>query len=136
MSRRLERLAAWWDEFASTEVGSIEGISGRATLESAESVAAALRAWHEGGAAGGDLAFWRQHVEQFRSPKAYALVVDALLEQRDLVAAMALLIQWLSQSSEIALIEQEIRRSRIDNVALLGEYLEAVRELALQLSSR
>ncbi len=48
LSRSLAELARWWDQFASLEVGSIEGISGQATLESAESVAAALRAWHEG----------------------------------------------------------------------------------------
>ena len=97
MSRRLERLADWWDKFASTEVSSIEGISGRQTRESADHVAAALEAWHRAGADAGDLAFWRGQAEQFRSPKAYALVVDALLEQRDPVAAMALLVQWLSQ---------------------------------------
>ena len=48
LSRSLAELARWWDQFASLEVGSVEGISGQATLESAESVAAALRAWHEG----------------------------------------------------------------------------------------
>ena len=44
------------------------------------------------------LAFWRDRAEQFRTAKAYALVVDALLEQRSSVAAMALLVQWLSQA--------------------------------------
>ena len=48
-----------------------------------------------------------QHVEQFRSPKAYALVVDALLDHRDPVAAMALLVQWLSQAEEIPLVEED-----------------------------
>ena len=107
LSRSLAELARWWDQFASVEVGSIEGISGRATLESAESVAAALRAWHEGGAAGGDLAFWRRNVEHFTSPKAYALVIDTLLDHRDLVAAMALLVQWLSQAEEIPLVDED-----------------------------
>ena len=106
MSRRLEALAGWWDQFASTEVGSVAGISGRQTRESADHVAAALRAWHAAGTAAGDLAFWRDHAGQFRSPKAYALVVDALLEHRDPVAAMALLVQWLSQSDEIPLVEE------------------------------
>ncbi len=95
---RLEALADWWDKFATTEVGSIEGISGRETCESADHVAGGLRAWHEAGTAAGDLAFWRSQAEHFRSPKAYALVVDALLEQRDPVASMALLVQWLSQA--------------------------------------
>ena len=66
-----------------------------------------MRAWHEGGAAAGDLAFWRQHVEQFRSPKAYALVIETLLDHRDPVAAMALLVQWLSQAEEIPLVEED-----------------------------
>jgi hypothetical protein len=70
-------------------------------------VASALRAWHEAGAASGDLAFWRERAEQFRSPKAYALVVDALLEQRSPVASMALLVQWLSQAEEIPLAEED-----------------------------
>ena len=89
------------------EVDSVDGISGQATLESAQHVAAALRAWHEGGAAAGDLAFWRQHVEQFRSPKAYALVIETLLDHRDPVAAMALLVQWLGQAEEIPLVEED-----------------------------
>jgi hypothetical protein len=70
-------------------------------------VAAALRAWHQGGAAAGDLAFWRQHVEQFRSPKAYAMVIDTLLDHHDPVAAMALLVQWLGQAEEIPLVEED-----------------------------
>jgi hypothetical protein len=106
MSRRLEALAGWWDQFASTEIGSVAGISGRQTRESADDVAAALRAWHAAGTAAGDLAFWRDHAAEFRSPKAYALVVDALLEHRDPVAAMALLVQWLSQCEEIPLVEE------------------------------
>jgi len=88
------RFAAWWDQFASTEVGGVEGISGAEIAESAEHVATALRAWHEAGTAAGDVAFWRGHVERFRSPKAYALVVEALLEQRDPVAAMAVEHGW------------------------------------------
>ncbi|MGD0901036.1 MAG: hypothetical protein ABR915_24665, partial [Thermoguttaceae bacterium] len=106
VAARMEALAAWWDKFATTEVGSIESISGRETCESADHVAAALRAWHEAGTAAGDLAFWRSRAEHFRSPNAYALVVDALLEQRDPVASMALVVQWLSQADEIPLVEE------------------------------
>ncbi len=60
-----------------------------------------------GGAAAGDLAFWRRNVAHFRSPKAYALVIDTLLDRRDPVAAMALLVQWLSQADEIPLVEED-----------------------------
>lgn len=107
LSRGLGSLAQWWDKFASVEVDSIEGVSGRAAIESADSVAAALRAWHQGGAAAGDLAFWRRHVEHFSSAKAYAQVVDTLLDHRDFVAAMALLVQWLSQAEKIPLVEED-----------------------------
>jgi hypothetical protein len=107
LTDNLAALARWWDKFASIEVDTVDGISGQATLESAQHVAAALRAWHQGGAAAGDLGFWRQHVEQFRSPKAYAMVIDTLLDHRDPVAAMALLVQWLGQADEIPLVEED-----------------------------
>ena len=103
----LGALARWWDQFATVEVSSVEGISGQATLESAESVGAAIRAWHDAGAAAGDLAFWRKHVEHFRVAKAYALVIDTLLDRRDFVSAMAVLVQWLSRAEEIPLVEED-----------------------------
>jgi len=105
VSERLAALARWWDRFATVEVSSVEGISGTQAWESAVQVATSLGAWHEAGTAAGDIAFWREHVAGFRSPKAYALVVEALLEQRDPVASMALLMQWLSQSEQIPLVE-------------------------------
>ena len=106
LAQRFDRLVTWWDQFASCEVSDVEGISGRETQQSAEHVAAALRAWHAAGTAAGDLVFWRGHAEQFRSPKAYGLVIEALFERHDLVAAMALLIHWLSQAGEIPLVEE------------------------------
>ncbi|MEN6367504.1 MAG: hypothetical protein ABFC88_11870 [Thermoguttaceae bacterium] len=104
---QLGRLARWWDRFAVVEIDSVDGLSGQATLESAERVAAALRAWHRGGAEAGDVAFWRRHVAEFRAPKSYALVIETLLDRRDPVAAMALLMQWLSQADEIPLVEED-----------------------------
>ena len=41
----------------------------------------ALARWRERGEATADLAFWRDHLDSFRSPKAFALVVDALLHK-------------------------------------------------------
>jgi hypothetical protein len=105
LAARLDRLAAWWDQYASTEVSGIEGISGRQVCESAGRVAKALRAWHQAGTEAGNLAFWRRHAERFRSPEAYGLLVEALLKQRDLVASMALVMHWLSQSDEIPLAQ-------------------------------
>lgn len=98
-------LARWWDQFASTEVSGVNGFSGRVECESADQVAEALGAWHQAGTAAGNVAFWRQHAERFRSPKAYAMLVEALLEENDLVAAMALLVHWLSQASEVPLAQ-------------------------------
>lgn len=105
LSDDLQALAAWWDKFATTEVGGVESISGHQMWESASQVSTALAAWHEVGTAGGDIAFWRQHVERFSSPKAFALLVEALLDQGDHVAAMGLLTYWLSRADEIPLSE-------------------------------
>ena len=107
LSDQLEIRAAWWDQFASTEVSGIEGFSGDSAWRSTRMVATVLRAWHDAGTASGDVRFWSQYVEGFRSPKSYAVVIDALLEQRDPVASMALLMNWLSQSQEVPLAESD-----------------------------
>ncbi|MCH8922133.1 MAG: hypothetical protein IIA67_03160 [Planctomycetes bacterium] len=105
LEAQFSKLADWWDRFATTTVSNVEGISAAEALNSARSVAAALCAWHRDGAAAGDVAFWRKHVLHFDSPKAFAQVVEALLEKRDFVASMALLMQWLSQADDISLEE-------------------------------
>lgn len=106
--RRLVALAAWWDQFATTEVSGIVHVSGQEAIDSAGDVARALGAWHRAGESAGDVAFWRQHVTEFRSPKAFAAVLNTLLGARDFVAAMALLMQWLSQSDDLSLDESEL----------------------------
>ena len=103
----MEGFAAWWDKYATVEVGEVEHISGREMCESADHVAAAMGAWHTAGTSSGDLAFWRSQAAGFHTAKAYAVVVDALLDQHDPVAAMALLVQWLSQHNEVALVEED-----------------------------
>lgn len=105
LDRRCEQLAAWWDRFASTEVSEVSGFSGRQCRLSAQHVAEAIRAWKQAGTAAGDLAFWSRYVEQFRSPRAFALAVETLLDHGDLVAAMALLMVWLNCSERIDLVE-------------------------------
>ncbi|MHB8901649.1 MAG: hypothetical protein ACYC6Y_23085, partial [Thermoguttaceae bacterium] len=107
LSVHLEALAGWWDQFASTEVSEVDGISGREMSESADQVATALAAWRQAGTAAGDVAFWQRHVEHFRSPKAYALVVESLLEKGDMVASMGLLIHWLNSATDIPLVESD-----------------------------
>ncbi len=103
----MKRLAAWWDRFATTTVSEVHPVAGGEALTSARQVAAALARWHERGEAGADLAFWRQHLEHFRSPKAFALVVEALLRKADYRASMGLLVNWVSQAEEIPLEEGE-----------------------------
>jgi hypothetical protein len=99
----VQRLARWWDRFATIEVGDVRRVHGEEAAASARHVAGALARWHERGAATADLAFWRQHLEGFRSPKAFALVVDALLRKQDYRAALALLMNWLGQAEQVPL---------------------------------
>ncbi len=105
LSDRMSELAGWWDQFGSIEVSGIEGFSADAAWESAAMVSTALAAWHQAGTASGDIAFWSRHVHRFKSPKAFVLLGEALLEQEDPVASMALMMHWLSQSEEIPLTE-------------------------------
>jgi hypothetical protein len=105
LSKHLAKLARWWDRFATLEVSGIEHVSGREAHQSAEHVALALAAWRTAGAAAGDLAFWRGQAVRFDSPKAYALVVAPLIEKDDLVASMALLMQWVASAESVPLAE-------------------------------
>lgn len=105
LSAGMQELAVWWDQFASTDVSEVAGFGGIEAWQSSSQVAEALGAWHRAGTASGNVGFWREHVEELRSPKAYALLVEALLDERDLVAAMALLVHWLSQAEEVPLAE-------------------------------
>lgn len=99
----IRTLATWWDRFATVEVAEVRRIHGGEVLASAEHVADALARWRERGEAAGDLAFWREHLEGFRTPKAFAQVIHALLEKKDYRAAMALLMNWLSQAEQTPL---------------------------------
>jgi hypothetical protein len=103
VSADMKRVAAWWDQFATTGVSEVRPVHGGEALASARQVAEALARWHERGQASADLAFWREHLEHFRSPKSFALVVEALLRKADYRAAMALLVNWASQSEQMPL---------------------------------
>jgi hypothetical protein len=100
---RFQRIADFWDKFATATVSDLPVVHGGESLQSASRVTEALMAWHAGGEAAGDIAFWRLHVDEFESPRSYAIVVELLLRKRDVVAAMNLLIQWLSQSQTVQL---------------------------------
>jgi hypothetical protein len=96
-SAALDRLATWWDKYATFSVSGVKRLVGKEIEVSTNLVAGALAAWHKAGAAAGDVKFWRLFVDQFDSPKAFQLVVEALLERGDRVASMALMLQWVSQ---------------------------------------
>jgi hypothetical protein len=99
----LRRQARWWDQFATVEVGEVRRVSGQEALASAEHLATALGRWHSRGHSLADMAFWKTNLEGFRSPKAFAIVIESLLGREDYVAAMGLLMNWLSQVDQIPL---------------------------------
>jgi hypothetical protein len=101
ISRRFLGVAEWWDRFGSDVIDDLPDVSGHESWESASQVSTALTEWRSAGEAAGDIGFWKQHVERFQSAQAYAQVVEVLLEKRDAVAAMGLLMQWLSQLDEV-----------------------------------
>lgn len=96
-------IADWWRQFAAHTVESVEAADPLESYESAKLVARALRLWHQGGAAAGDVAFWAPHADLFDSPRAYSLVIQALLERQDFVPAMALLVHWLGHADRVGL---------------------------------
>ena len=101
ISTTFRRFADEWDRYATTTVADLPAVSGGESWESAVNVARAIGGWRKAGAAAGDISFWRGHVERFRSPKAYTQVVGILLDKRDHVASMGLMMQWLSEADRI-----------------------------------
>ena len=87
----------WWDQFATASVEGVKRLVAKEIEVSANLVSGALNAWHKAGAAAGDVAFWRLFVDQFDSSKAFQLVIEALLDHGDTVAARALMMQWVNQ---------------------------------------
>lgn len=94
-------LAGWWDQFATTAVTDLPKVNGGERAEAAEHVAKATALWKTGGA--GDPAFWRRHRDGFRTPSAFAQVIDVLLTHGDYRAALALLVTWLSEAESVSL---------------------------------
>lgn len=103
LAKDMRRLADWWDRFATTTVSDIPHVHGAEATASAHQVSQALSRWRERGSANADLAFWREHLDGFQSPKAFALVVDTLLRKQDFRASMSLLMAWLSHLDQVPL---------------------------------
>lgn len=103
ISRQFGEIVDWWRRFAAHQVSSVAAVDAQEVFDAAQLVAQALTLWQKGGAAAGDIEFWAEHAEMFDSPKAYSLVIDALMQRGDFVTSTALLIHWLSQTEEIPL---------------------------------
>ncbi len=96
-STRLTQLSDWWDAFGAAQVSGVKPLVAKEIEISTNLVAGALNAWHKAGAASGDVKFWALFVDQFDTSKAFQLVIEGLLDKDDLVASMALMMQWISQ---------------------------------------
>ncbi|MEM9410109.1 MAG: hypothetical protein AAGA30_03280, partial [Planctomycetota bacterium] len=75
--KEFSEIVVWWRKFAPHEVMSVDAVDPEEIFNAAELVARALNLWHKGGAAAGDISFWREHANLFDSPKAYQLVIEA-----------------------------------------------------------
>jgi hypothetical protein len=92
----LERLAGWWDRFATTTVSGVMHLSGREAFDSAREVIDALTRRREFAPASPPPGFWRREVAGFSSPRTHAQAADALLHEGDLDGAVGLLVHWAS----------------------------------------
>lgn len=97
------KLAEFWDQYATVVIADLPLVYGMENYESARQVTQALGEWYRAGEAAGDIAFWKKHVGEFQTAKAYAIIVDVLLRKQDILAAMNLLLQWLSQGDTVPL---------------------------------
>ncbi len=95
-SAALERLAAWWDRFATTTVSGVPHLSGREAFESAREVIDSLKRRRETAPSPPPPGFWRHEVATFSSPRTHAQAADALLREGDLDGALGLLVHWAS----------------------------------------
>ncbi|MBP90731.1 MAG: hypothetical protein CMJ64_29140 [Planctomycetaceae bacterium] len=120
LARRFHELVEWWRQFAAHEMSIVEAIDPLDAYHAAEHVAGAINLWHKGGAEAGDIGFWAPHANMFDSAQAYALVIQALLGQKDCVAARALLIHWLSEAERVPLEQAECSFYRLAETWLLG----------------
>jgi hypothetical protein len=102
----MEQLAAWWDRFATSEVSAgPRPVNGSEAIVAAGNVARSLLRWHQRGETAADLGFWRGQLDSFRSPGAFAGVIETLLRKNDGRAAAGLLISWVGSAEQVPLEE-------------------------------
>ena len=93
VSTEFHSTATWWRQFAAHEVSSVEVRAPAMDLyQAAERVARAMEPLAQGRSGDGGCRFSAAPTRLFDSPKAYSLVVHALLEQQDQVASMGALV--------------------------------------------
>jgi hypothetical protein len=93
-------LTKWWTQFASHQVSGVHRVDAGELRESAEFIVRVSREWRHAGAAPGDVAFWRRCADGFNATQSYTLILEALLQANDLVAAQALLVHWLGSGKD------------------------------------
>ena len=98
-----ELVTDWWHQFAAHEVPAVDAPHGKDIYRAAEQVAHAMNLWHKQEKETGNVAFWAEHANLFETPRAYVLIVNALLDKEDLSTSMALLMHWLSQADSVGL---------------------------------
>jgi len=91
----LERLASWWDRFATTTVSGVPHVAGREILDSCREVIAALKR-RRSSAGPPPPGFWRREVAGFSSPRSHSQAAEALFTEGDLEGAQGLLVHWAS----------------------------------------
>ncbi|MCE9629191.1 MAG: hypothetical protein K8S94_00530 [Planctomycetia bacterium] len=92
----IDKLATWWDRYATTTVSGVPHLSGRECLDSAREVIESLSRRREHASEPPPSGFWRHEVAGFSSPKTHAQAADALLDEGDLDGAAGLLVHWAS----------------------------------------
>jgi len=92
----LEKLATWWDRYATTTVSGVPHLSGGECFESAREVIDSLQRRRATAPEPPPPGFWRREVAAFSSPRTHAQAADALLREGDLDGASGLLVHWAS----------------------------------------
>jgi len=118
----LEKLAVWWDRYATASVSGVPRLSGREVLESTREVIGALDRRRESSPSPPPPGFWRREVGGFSSTRSHADAVTALIAEGDLDGAMGLVVHWASLLEE-SLSDQSGR----DWLDAAGRWLAAVR---------
>ncbi|CAN5298794.1 hypothetical protein BH11PLA2_BH11PLA2_30090 [soil metagenome] len=99
LRKGMHKLADWWDRFATSTVNDLPRVVGGERATAAEHVSKALALWKQSATSARDVKFWQGHREGFKTPAAFAQVIEALLEAGDYKASLALIITWLSEAS-------------------------------------